>query len=156
MKYEGEFKADAIKTFIKGESIALVTEFTDESAAKIFGGEVKNHLLLFLSKKADTFQSLLDGFSVAAKPYKGKVLFIYINIDIEDNERIMEFFGLKKADAPTMRLINLAEDMVKYKPESNDLSTETVSQFVQDYLDGKLKVSLADVLNMFHVLILLS
>lgn len=53
----------------------------------------------------------------------------------------MEFFALKKEDAPTVRLINLSEDMVKFKPESNEISTESIKSFVQNYMDGKLKVN---------------
>ena len=44
-----------------------------ESAQKIFGGEVKNHLLLFISKKTDEFDSTLDGYKAAAPTFKGKV-----------------------------------------------------------------------------------
>ena len=88
----------------------------------------------------ENFKESLDQFSDAAKQFKGKVLFIYINIDVEDNVRIMEFFALKKEDAPTVRLINLSEDMVKFKPDSNEVTAESIKSFVQDYMDGKLKV----------------
>lgn len=137
--YTGAADAAAIKSFVKAESIALVTEFTDEAAPKIFGGDIKSHLLLFISKKADDFKSTLDVFTEAAKSFKGKVLFIYINTDIEDNSRILEFFGLKAADAPTLRLIKLDGDMTKYVPEEKDITKESVSAFVQTFLDGKLK-----------------
>ena len=30
--------------------------------------------------------------------------------------------------------------MAKFKPESDSLETKSISQFVQDFLDGKLKV----------------
>jgi protein disulfide-isomerase A1 len=33
----------------------------------------------------------------------------------------------------------LEEDMAKYKPASDELSAEVLKQFVQDFLDGKLK-----------------
>ena len=56
-----------------GNRLPLVTEFNQESAAKIFGGDVKNHMLLFVSKEADSFQSNFDVFKEVAKNYKGKV-----------------------------------------------------------------------------------
>jgi protein disulfide-isomerase A1 len=53
--------------------LALVTEFTQEAAGKIFGGEVKNHLLLFISKKAEDFKEKHDAFKEVAADFKGKV-----------------------------------------------------------------------------------
>jgi len=137
--FTGEVSAEALSAFIKAESIALVTEFSDETAPKIFGGEIKNHILAFVSKKAEDFQELLDKFTASAKAFKGKVLFIYIDTDVEDNGRILEFFGLKAADTPALRLINLEGDMTKYVPETAGVETEAVSAFVQAFLDGKLK-----------------
>lgn len=53
----------------------------------------------------------------------------------------MEFFGIQTKELPTVRLINLADDdMTKYKPTQSEISTEVVSEFVQGFLDGKLKV----------------
>jgi len=137
--YTGEAKSEDIAAFAKSESVALVTEFTDEAAPKIFGGDIKSHILLFISKKAENFASTIETFTETAKAFKGKVLFIYIDTDVEDNGRILEFFGLKAADAPTMRLIKLEGDMTKFVPESNELSVEKITSFVQAYLDGTLK-----------------
>ena len=44
-----------------------------QSAQKIFGGEIKNHLLYFISKGADDFQAKIDDYKVAAEEFKGKV-----------------------------------------------------------------------------------
>jgi len=68
-------------------------------------------------------------------------LFIYINIDEEDNVRILEFFGLKATECPTYRYIHLGEDMLKYKPDTNDITADAVSSFVASILDGKRQVS---------------
>lgn len=136
VEYSGE---GDLTQFIRSESVALVTEFSDETAPKIFGGEIKNHLLAFLSKKSDEFKPLLDQFTASAKQFKGKVLFIYIDTEVPDNERILEFFGLKKDDAPALRLINLDGDMTKYVPETAGIETAAVNTFVQAFLDGTLK-----------------
>ena len=44
-----------------------------QSAQKIFGGEIKNHLLYFVSKKADDFTAKMEDYKKAAETFKGKV-----------------------------------------------------------------------------------
>ena len=55
------------------QSPPLVTEFTQKSAQKIFGGDVKTHLLLFVSKQSDDFNKHVDTFKAVAPDFKGKV-----------------------------------------------------------------------------------
>nr|ADZ76593.1 protein disulfide isomerase [Conus betulinus] len=135
--FEGELEEEAIVKHVRENQLPLVVEFTQESAQKIFGGEVKNHILLFLKKEGG--EDTIEKFRGAAEDFKGKVLFIYLDTDDEENGRITEFFGLKDDEIPAVRLIQLAEDMSKYRPESSDLETATIKKFVQDFLDGKLK-----------------
>lgn len=137
--FEGDVTAEAVGKFIASNRLPLIIEFTQESAQKIFGGEIKNHILLFLEKPADGSAKILEGFRKAAEGFKGKILFITLDTSDEDNARILEFFGLKKEECPAARLITLGEDMTKYKPENDDLSEDAVKSFVQNFLDGKLK-----------------
>lgn len=64
---------EAVKQFVMGNRLPLVTEFTQETASKIFGGDVKNHMLLFVKKSDDHFQSHFDTFKQVAQNFKGKV-----------------------------------------------------------------------------------
>jgi protein disulfide-isomerase A1 len=137
--FDGELNEEALKKFIQSNSLALVTEFSQETAQKIFGGEIKVHNLLFASKNADNFDTLLSEFRTAARETRGKVIFVHIDSDVDENERIMEFFGLKKADTPTIRLITLGQDMNKFKPQSSEITAAVISQFVQDFFDKKIR-----------------
>ena len=71
-----------------------------------------------------------------------QVLFVYIDIEEDDHQRIMEFFGLKTEECPSMRYINLGQDMTKYKPETADLDKDTIQKFVQGVIDGDHKVGI--------------
>uniref|UniRef100_A0A8W4FE48 Protein disulfide-isomerase n=1 Tax=Sus scrofa TaxID=9823 RepID=A0A8W4FE48_PIG len=122
--FEGEVTKEKLLDFIRHNQLPLVIEFTEQTAPKVFGGEVKTHILLFLPKSASDHASKLSSFREAAEGFKGKILFIFIDSDHSDNQRILEFFGLKREECPAVRLITLEEEMTKYKPESAELTAE--------------------------------
>jgi len=136
---EGEVTEEAIVKFVSGNALPLVVEFNQDTAQKIFSGEIKSHLLLFLSAAAEDFSAKVDIAKAIAKDHKGEMLFVTINTDEEDHKRIMEFFGLEESELPSMRIIKLEEDMSKFKPESTELSESNIRAFVKLYLDGGLK-----------------
>uniref|UniRef100_A0A8B9IN63 Protein disulfide-isomerase n=1 Tax=Anser cygnoides TaxID=8845 RepID=A0A8B9IN63_ANSCY len=137
--FEGDLTKDNLLNFIKSNQLPLVIEFTEQTAPKIFGGEIKTHILLFLPKSVSDYQGKLDNFKSAAGSFKGKILFIFIDSDHSDNQRILEFFGLKKEECPAVRLITLEEEMTKYKPESDDLTADKIREFCNKFLEGKIK-----------------
>ncbi|EDW94574.1 protein disulfide-isomerase [Drosophila yakuba] len=137
--FEGELTEENLKKFAQVQSLPLIVEFNHESASKIFGGSIKSHLLFFVSREAGHIEKYVDPLKEIAKQYRDDILFVTISSDEEDHTRIFEFFGMNKEEVPTIRLIKLEEDMAKYKPESNDLSAETIEAFLKKFLDGKLK-----------------
>eukprot|EP00066_Takifugu_rubripes_P006991 XP_003972174.2 PREDICTED: protein disulfide-isomerase [Takifugu rubripes] len=140
--FDGEVTKENLLNFVKSNQLPLVIEFTEQTAPKIFGGEIKSHILMFLPKAASDFQDKMDQFKKAAEGFKGQILFIFIDSDIEDNQRILEFFGLKKEECPAIRLITLEDEMTKYKPESDAITTEGIIEFCTKFVEGKLKAHL--------------
>uniref|UniRef100_A0A4W3K8Z0 Protein disulfide-isomerase n=1 Tax=Callorhinchus milii TaxID=7868 RepID=A0A4W3K8Z0_CALMI len=137
--FNGEFTKENLIEFVKSNQLPLVIEFTEQTAPKIFGGDIKTHVLLFLPKSSSSFQENLDNFKKAAENFKGKILFIFIDSEVDDNQRVLEFFGLKKEECPSIRLITLEEEMTKYKPQSEEISVENIKGFCDKFLDGQLK-----------------
>merc|ERR1711910_186680 len=129
----------AVASFIAGESLPLVVDFNQETAQKIFSGDIKSHLLAFLSAKADSHADDVAMLQGIAKENKGKMLFVTINTDEDDHKRILEFFGITESELPTFRAIQLGEDMAKFKPDDDKIEAENIKAFVAKFLAGELK-----------------
>jgi protein disulfide-isomerase A1 len=137
--FEEKYEVKSLSDWLYVNSLPLVSEFTQETAGKLFGGDIKSHHLLFISKEDENYLTKHDSFKDAAKKFRGKVIFVLINVGIEDNLRIMEFFGMKNEDVPDVRIISMEQDMIKYKPSFKEINTENIVKFTQDYLDNKLR-----------------
>ena len=130
---------EAVVLFVSSESLPLVVEFNQDTAQKIFSGEIKSHLLAFLSAKAESHADDVAMIADIAKDHKGKMLFVTINTDEEDHKRILEFFGILETELPTFRAIKLGEDMAKFKPDDDTVEAENIKAFVAKFLAGELK-----------------
>lgn len=87
-----------IKKFVTVNSLPLIVEFNHETAHKIFSGEIKSHLLLFLPKGEENTNTVLDEARSVADSFRSNVLFVSIDTLEEDHQRILEFFGMKKEE----------------------------------------------------------
>jgi protein disulfide-isomerase A1 len=130
---------NSIRDFIQTNQLPIVVEFNAETAQKIFGGDIKVHVLFFASKKSSDYEKLREEFKTAAKQFRGRTLFVSIDSDDEENERVLEFFGLKTSDVPAIRLITLKDEMNKFKPESSEITSTVLTDFVNSFFNGKLK-----------------
>jgi protein disulfide-isomerase A1 len=135
--YTGAFEAAAIVEWAKKTSLPSVVEFTQASAPKIFGGDIKVHCLLFLNEGDD---ATLAEYKKTAAAKKGDALFVYMYAQKEDSKRIIEYFSVDETKLPDARIINLGgAEMQKFKMEAADKTEATFNAFVEDYVSGKLK-----------------
>ena len=117
---------ELVTTFVASKSFLLVVDFNQDTAQKIFSGEIKSHLLAFLSAKAKSYADQVDILKAIATENKGKILFMTINTDEEDHKHILEFFGIMKKELPTFRAIKLSEDMAKFKLDDDTIELENI------------------------------
>merc|ERR1712226_332744 len=125
VNFDGE-GSEALVAFVKAEQLPLVNEFSDKTAPKIFGGDLKQHNLLFAAKSASDYDTIAAAYAESAKSFKGKLLFVLVDCDVEEN-------------CPDMRVINMEKNMAKYAPEAADLTTAGITGFVNGVLDGTIK-----------------
>jgi protein disulfide-isomerase A1 len=123
--------------FINANSMALVTPFNEQNAPKIFGGDIKNHLLLFIGASDAKNEEIVAAFTESAKANKGKFLFVTVDADDEENDQVLEYFGISGDDCPTVRAIQMSDEaMDKYKPDSEEFTADAFNTFVSGVLDG--------------------
>lgn len=65
---------------------------------------------------------------------------VTFNTNEKGHNRIMEFLGVEESELPSLRIINLEENISKYRPELTELSdAANIGSFVKQYLAGQLK-----------------
>ncbi|XP_055506942.1 protein disulfide-isomerase A2-like [Leucoraja erinacea] len=128
---------DKLSKFISLNEMHLVTEFTKETNPKIFDAKIDNHILMFINKTVEEQSLLLEQFREAAAFFRGQVLFIYVDMD-RDNDHVLDYFSVTREDAPTIRLINIS-GMKKYKFPFDEITASNVQSFCQHCLDGQLQ-----------------
>jgi protein disulfide-isomerase A1 len=142
----GDITKEKIVEFIQRYSLPLVVEFNHDNAQKMFRGLVKSHILIFISYKSDEYEATYNVAKKLAEEFRNKVMFSTVDTDEDDHRRIIEFLGLKGEKFPTMRIIQMKEDIDKYKVvegqhDAHDTTNEeNLRKFVQDYLDGKVPI----------------
>ncbi|XP_062036358.1 protein disulfide-isomerase A2 [Lepus europaeus] len=127
-----------LSRFLVTHSMHLVTEFNSQTSPKIFAAKILNHLLLFVNQTLAAHRQLLEGFREAAPPFRGQVLFVVVDVAV-DNSHVLQYFGLKSEAAPTLRLINM-ETTKKYAPAAGEpITAAAVTTFCRAVLGGQVQ-----------------
>ncbi|XP_045568505.1 protein disulfide-isomerase A2 isoform X2 [Salmo salar] len=127
---------EELTVFIRTNSLELVIEFNEQNADKIFGSKIHSHSLLFINSTVQEQKNLLPEYRTAAKDFKGKVLFIIIDVT-GPVSHVLKYFGLSEGDAPAVRIINT--DTTKKFALIGQITAATLQTFCQGVLDGNVK-----------------
>merc|ERR1711935_898962 len=62
-----------------------------------------------------------------------------VDADVDDNGRVLEFFGLEQDQCPQVRIIQMGDSMSKFKPESDHLTADSFNSFIKGVEGGSIK-----------------
>ena len=68
------------------------------------------------SYKSDGFAATKETAAKIAKEYKGQLLFVTVDTDEDEHRRVIEYLGLKGERFPNMRIVQMKDDIEKYRP----------------------------------------
>ncbi|CAL9109398.1 unnamed protein product [Musa textilis] len=107
-----------------------------ETAPEIFENPIKKQLLLFAISN-DT-NKVMPAFQEAAKLFKGKLIFVYVEMDNEDvGKPVSDYFGVT-GDGPQVLACSGNEDAKKFFLDG-EVTLDNVKSFAEGFLDDKLK-----------------
>uniref|UniRef100_A0A2P2L937 Protein disulfide-isomerase n=1 Tax=Rhizophora mucronata TaxID=61149 RepID=A0A2P2L937_RHIMU len=134
--FGGNFSRNEILEFVFGNKLPLVTIFTRESAPLIFESPIKKQLLLFAT--SNDSEKVFPIFQEAAKLFKGKLIFVYVEMDNEDVGRpVSDYFGIS-GTAPKVLAYTGNDDARKFVLDG-EATLEKIKVFGEDFLEDKLK-----------------
>uniref|UniRef100_A0A2P2L946 protein disulfide-isomerase n=1 Tax=Rhizophora mucronata TaxID=61149 RepID=A0A2P2L946_RHIMU len=111
-RFGGNFSKNEISEFVFANKLPLVTNFTRESASLIFESPIKKQLLLFAT--SNDSEKVVPIFQEAAKLFKGKLIFVYVEMDNEDvGKPVSDYFGVS-GSAPKVLGYTGNEDARKF------------------------------------------
>ncbi|WZZ31331.1 hypothetical protein YC2023_014732 [Brassica napus] len=123
--------------FVSANKLPLVTVFTPESSQEIFESAIKKQLLLFATKKGS--EKVLQEFEEAAKLFKGKLIFVSVDVDNEDyGKPVAEYFGVSSSNAPKLVAFTGNEDPQKHYFDG-EIKSDNIKIFGEEFLSDKLK-----------------
>lgn len=135
--FHDTFEKEKIIQFIKTNKFPLISEYSDEAADRIFEYDIEILILLFISKQDENFNEIYDEFKQAALKYRGRVLFVLNDIDLNENKERLKRYGITTDQIPALRL--MSQEGIKYKFMSNLITSTNISKFLNDFFDKKLK-----------------
>ncbi|KAL6979322.1 Protein disulfide isomerase-like 1-4 [Sarracenia purpurea var. burkii] len=134
--FDGQFVKSAIAEFVSANKLPLVTTFTRESAPVIFESPIKKQLLLFAT--SNDSEKIVPTFQEAAKNFKGKLVFVYVEMDNEDVGRpVSDYFGVT-GNSPKVIGYSGNDDAKKYILDG-ELTLDKIKAFGEDFLQDKIK-----------------
>ncbi|NXX45856.1 ERP27 protein, partial [Tricholaema leucomelas] len=123
-----DIDAEKMTRFVRINELRLVTEYNPVTAIGVMQSSFKLNLLLITDKMSPKHPERMRKYRAAAELFKGKILFVLIDINLKSNERVVEFFKLKKSQLPALAIFHVPDE------EQDVLTLDEISvDGVQDF-----------------------
>jgi len=136
--FSGDWSADALESFIKGNSNPSFFVFDDSTIEPIFG-EKNAAIFLFRDNNAEKTPELDKVLKeVSAGELKGKILFTLSDVKEGIQKRLADFVGVADKDLPVVFLVNPQAELQKYKLEG-EITADSIKGLFNEWKAGTLK-----------------
>ena len=139
--FEGPLVEDDLFKFLTKNSLPLLSEFNADTRSQIFQNPNAKHAIIFLSKDSENFNVLTKSFRKAAKEMKeSEMVFSYANFNDNFVKHQAKHFNVDESNLPAFRVFHVENGaLIKFKPESDEISTESVVDFSKKVLSGEVE-----------------
>ncbi|XP_009896801.2 endoplasmic reticulum resident protein 27 [Dryobates pubescens] len=128
-----DIDAEKVIRFVRMNELRLVTEYNPVTAIGVMHSSLQLNLLLITDKMSPKHPERMREYQAAAELYKGKILFILIDINLKSNEHVMSFFKVKKSQLPALALFHTPDEEQDVLT-LEELSVERVQDFCNHFL----------------------
>ncbi|NWS45281.1 ERP27 protein, partial [Probosciger aterrimus] len=129
-----DIDAEKMTRFIRINELRLVTEYTPVTAIGVMQSSFQLHLLLVTDKTSPKYPEQIRSYREAAELFRGKVLFILVDINLKSNERTVSFFKLTKSQLPALAIFN-APDEEQDVLTLDEVSVKRVQDFCNSFIE---------------------
>ncbi|KAL6660371.1 hypothetical protein ACP70R_001917 [Stipagrostis hirtigluma subsp. patula] len=136
--YDGEFKRYAIADFVSANKLPLVPTLTQKTVSSLYGHPIQK--LIILLAVANESLKFLPIFKEAAKSFKGKLLFFFLEPDSEEGTQAAKLLYIPCTGQEATVLAYSTEDKREF-PLDGEVSLDTIKKFAQDFFEDKLYIS---------------
>jgi len=136
--FDGELTVGRLVDFVTLHSSPHLVEFKPDDWKTIFRDNRNQHFIFFANE-----QSTEADFSIVkrvAKDFKKEMMFVRVDAENEENEKLCQVFDIEATDAPTFRMATTTKRNIrKFKPEEENITEENIRNFLAIVKDGSLE-----------------
>lgn len=136
--FEGELAVRRLVDFVTLHSTPHVVEFKPDDWKTIFRDNRNKHFVFFSKKESS--ETDFEAVQNVAKDFKKEMMFVRVDAENVENEKLCQVFDIEATDVPTFRIATTTKKSIrKFRPEEENLTEENIRNFLARVKDGSLE-----------------